>query len=71
MKWYLLMYLYSCAGGGIDPGIVPGNCGNREVRIEMPSIEICRQVRGVNNGSKCLSEDIEEDPKSKKTFNDR
>ena len=59
MKWYLILQIYSCTGGGIDPGIVPGACGNREVRVEMPSIEVCRAVRAVNPSSKCLTEDTD------------
>lgn len=74
MKWYLLMYLYACGSGtpSNNPTIlITPTCENREVRVEMPSIEACRLVRAVNNGSKCLTEDIEEDPQAKKTFNDR
>lgn len=59
MQWFLVLSLYTCNGGGPDPGIVPGNCYNREVRVQMPSLEICRQARAVNQNSKCLSEEFD------------
>lgn len=62
MKWYLIINLYACHGGGIDPGIIQGNCTSREVRIEMPSLETCRLVRAVQMqfvNAKCLSEDLD------------
>lgn len=65
MKWFLLMYVYACGTGTLSNNnaisISPA-CENREVRIEMPSIETCRQVRGVNPNARCLTEDIEEEP---------
>ena len=60
MKWFLIVYMYHCTGGGIDPGIIPGNCGGNEARVVMPSLEVCRAVRAINAGSKCISEDIEQ-----------
>lgn len=50
MTWILVVYAYSCINpGGIDPGIIPGNCGNRQrTEIIMPSQQICEQVRDEN-----------------------
>lgn len=63
MKWFLLMYVYACGTGSTGSGIsISPACENREVRIAMPSIEVCRLVRGVNEGARCLTEDIEEAP---------
>lgn len=60
-KWFLLMTLQvwpPC--GGIDCGINPGyRPTNHEVRVTMPSIDVCRQVRAANPGSRCLTEDLD------------
>jgi hypothetical protein len=60
MTWYLILFVYGCNNNqGIDPGMIPGNCYNHEQRVPMPSLEICRQVRAINNGSKCIIEDVD------------
>lgn len=54
MKWILVVYAYSClSGGGIDPGIISGNCNTRGLRseIEMPSQAACEEVRDLNKGA--------------------
>jgi len=45
---YLVLSIYGCTGGGIDPGIVQGACVNHDQRVVMPTMEICRKVRDVN-----------------------
>lgn len=59
MKWYLLFYVWVTPGIGIDPCMSQGVCYNKETRVEMPSLEVCRQVRAVNQNSKCISEAID------------
>lgn len=50
MKWFLIGYV-SFSGGG-DPGIMPGYVASfREVRIEMPSQEVCEQIKTLNKFS--------------------
>jgi len=34
---------------------------NREVQLAMPSIEVCRVVRDLNQGSKCVTTDSASD----------
>jgi hypothetical protein len=60
MKWFLIMYVYACGSGQQGNIVITPSCENREVRLEMPSIEVCRLVRASNKGSKCLSEDIDQ-----------
>ena len=45
VEWFLILAIQSC-----------GNC-NREMQLAMPSIEVCRQVRDINQGSKCVMTD--------------
>lgn len=49
MEWALIVSLYSCIGGGGDPGIVPGACTFRDVPVSMPSREVCKQIRDFYN----------------------
>ena len=49
IEWFLVLSVMSC-----------GNC-NREVQIAMPSIEVCRVVRDLNSGSKCVTTDSASD----------
>lgn len=64
--WYLLFSIYGCQGGGIDPGIVPGACVYHDQRVVMPSLETCRQVRDVNQGSRCMAEQFDPTPPDKR-----
>ena len=45
IEWFLVMQVMSC-----------GNC-NRAIELAMPSLEICRVVRDMNAGSKCVMTD--------------
>jgi hypothetical protein len=45
IEWFLVMQVMSC-----------GNC-NRAIELAMPSLEICRVVRDLNDGSKCVMTD--------------
>lgn len=67
MKWFLI-YINMIAPycGGPDCGINPAyRSVPNELRVEMPSLETCREVRHVNPGSKCIGEQIEEEPGQK------
>ncbi len=62
MKWFLIYFALipppPC--GGIDCGINPAyRSTSVEQRMEMPSLEVCRAVRAVNSGSKCITEDVD------------
>ena len=47
MKYYLIFYVFFGSGG--DPGIIPGyQAPSRMAQVEMPSLEICEQVRAIN-----------------------
>jgi hypothetical protein len=48
MKWFLVFWAFQPAVGG-DPGIVAGYIPpHMEVKIEMPSLEVCQQVKDTN-----------------------
>ena len=64
MKYFLVMLLYQPCGG-IDCGIVQGYRPqiDRQLQIEMPSLETCEQIKKLNkfrNNIECWSklEDI-------------
>lgn len=61
MKWFLIFIFQTWPPcGGIDCGINSTyRATNNEIKLEMPTLEVCRQVRAVNQGSKCVSEDID------------
>lgn len=61
MKWFLVFFhAVHPPCGGIDCGINPSyRATNVEIRLEMPSLEVCRQVRSVNKDAKCLTEDTD------------
>lgn len=61
VQWYLVLSIYSCLGGGGDPGIVQGACAFREQRVLMPSVQVCRQAKTVNGNSKCLGEVVDDE----------
>lgn len=54
MVWFLIFSIYTCTG--VDPGIFQGNVCIREERVKMPSLEVCRTVRVVNEHSRCVAE---------------
>jgi|SRR6185312_1636614 len=54
-KWFLLLAWYACSG----TGSLPTTDCNRDLRVDMPSLEVCRQVRAVNAGARCLTEDVD------------
>jgi hypothetical protein len=76
MKWFLIYTttILPPPCGGIDCGINPSYRSTyQEQRLEMPSLEVCRQVRSTNAGAKCITEDVDADaaPKGDKLFNER
>ena len=62
MKWFFV-YMATIAPPpcpGIDCGINPAYRNTfQEQRLEMPSLEVCRQVRSLHGGSKCITEDVD------------
>jgi hypothetical protein len=48
ITWYLMVPVYNC-----DP------CKNREDHLVMPSIDVCRQIRDLNSGTRCITQDDE------------
>ena len=51
MDWFLVVLLSSCYGIGGDPGIVPGACHSQEVRLQMPSHDVCEEVKTINGAA--------------------
>lgn len=47
MKWFLIGYFIFSFGGdtGMNQGYTPSS---REIRVEMPSKEICEQIKDLN-----------------------
>jgi hypothetical protein len=44
--WFLIVPVYNC-----------GECKERQMRIIMPSVEVCREVRDLNSGMVCVMQD--------------
>lgn len=47
-EWFLIVPIYHC-----------DSCVSREERLIMPSIEACREIRDLNSGTRCMTEDDE------------
>jgi hypothetical protein len=51
MEWFLVVSVYACSGGADTDIYLHGNCRLQEVRLQMPSQEVCEEVRRLNSGT--------------------
>lgn len=60
MQWFLIVYVYGCVAGGINSGMIPENCLDRQTQLAMPAHEVCQQISALNPGTECWGKDAKQ-----------
>lgn len=56
MTWFLVVYALSCTKPS-SPDRAPHCVPTEDTRVETPSLEVCRALRGLNEHTSCLAMD--------------